>query len=193
MNQPGNSSSVGLFDGHTDVGNPKIAGTASYDPIALEYTLTAGGANVWAERDEFHFLWVRATGNFTARATVRFTGHGAEPHCKAGIMARPSFEDDAPYVNAALHRDGLTALQYRKNRGGASDHVVFAMRGATTILFSRDGDRYTFVASKSQHPPVTSDYGGVTLGNTIYLGLFLCSHNATVQEKAVFSRVAIEN
>ena len=121
-------SPIGMFEGHGDVGNPTIAGTATYDPSTLEYTLTAGGVNIWGERDEFHFLWTRLTGNFVAHATVDFVGNGAEPHCKAGIMVRPSLEDDAPYIDAALHRDGLTALQYRRTTGGPSDHVVSAMR-----------------------------------------------------------------
>ena len=124
-------------------------------------------------------------------AKVDFTGNGPEPHCKAGIIARPCLEDNVPYVDAALHRDGLTALQYRRTRGGISEHVVSGMRGADTIRFERTGDRYTFSASTGSGPVVISDYAGTVLGHTIYVGLFLCSHNAAVNETAVFSDVRV--
>jgi hypothetical protein len=182
---------VGIFDGHDDVGHPKIAGSAAYDPIAREYTLTAGGVNMWGERDEFQFVWTRLTGDFVATAQVTFGSDGPEPHCKAGIIARPSLEDNAPYVDAALHRDGLTALQYRRTRGGISEHIVSALRGADTIRFERRGDRYTFTASTGSGVGAASDYAGTVLGHTIYVGLFLCSHNAAVNDTAVFANVRI--
>jgi hypothetical protein len=182
---------LGIFDGHDDVGRPKIAGTASFDPVAQEYTLTAGGVNMWGERDEFHFVWTRLTGNFTVTARVEFVGVGFEPHRKAGVIVRPSLEDDAPYVDAALHGDGLTALQYRRTRGGPSDHIVPAMRGANRIRFERRGDRYLFTAQAGEGPAVVSEHAGTVLGSTVYVGLFLCSHNAAVNETATFTDVKI--
>jgi regulation of enolase protein 1 (concanavalin A-like superfamily) len=184
-------AALGIFDGHGDVGQPRIAGTADYDPVAHEYTLTAGGVNMWGQRDEFHFVWTRLTGDFVVLAAVEFVGAGVEPHRKAGVMVRPSLEDDAPYVDAALHGDGLTALQYRRVSGGASDHVVAAMRGADTIRFQRRGDHYLFGASKGKGPVVTSEFAGVALGSTVYVGLFLCSHNPAVRETATVRDVRI--
>ena len=182
---------MGVFDGHSDVGSPAIPGTARYDPMADEYTLTAGGVNMWGTRDEFHFVWTRLTGAFTVTARVAFTGNGPEPHCKAGIIARPCLEDNVSYVDAALHRDGLTALQYRRRRSGITEHVVSATRGADTIRFERTGDRYTFSASAGSGPVVICDYAGAVLGNTVYVGLFLCAHNGAVNESAVFSDVRV--
>ena len=42
------SPPVGDFDAHGDVGAPKIAGSAAYNPVSQDYTLTAGGTNMWA-------------------------------------------------------------------------------------------------------------------------------------------------
>jgi len=106
-------------------------------------------------------------------------------------VVRPSLEDDAPYVDAALHGDGLTALQYRRTRGGPSDHIVPAMRGANRIRFERRGDRYLFTAQAGEGPAVVSDHAGTVLGSTVYVGLFLCSHNAAVNETATFTDVKI--
>ena len=50
---------LGVFEGHGDVGGPKIAGASFFSRLNQEYTLSAAGANVWAARDEFHFAWRR--------------------------------------------------------------------------------------------------------------------------------------
>jgi len=50
-------NSLGQFDAHGDIGAPKLAGSASFDPVSQEYLLSAAGTNMWATRDEFHFVW----------------------------------------------------------------------------------------------------------------------------------------
>lgn len=42
----------------------KNPGSASYDPKTQEYSLSGSGANMWADKDEFHYLWKRMTGDF---------------------------------------------------------------------------------------------------------------------------------
>ena len=68
------------------------------------YTLSAGGANMWAARDEFQFAWRRMSGDFVMRAHVRFLGAGTDPHRKIGIIVRKGLEADSPYVDAVRAR-----------------------------------------------------------------------------------------
>src|SRR5207247_6137889 len=65
---------LGQFEDHTDVGSPKLAGSAAYDTGSQEYSVTAAGFNMWASRDEFHFLWKRMKGDFILQARVEFIG-----------------------------------------------------------------------------------------------------------------------
>ena len=116
----GQGARLGEFDGHGDVGSPKIAGSATYDAASQEYALTAGGVNMWAERDEFQFVWKRMTGDFILQARVESVGQGVDPHRKAGWMVRPSRDADAPYVDGVVHGDGLTSLQFRRAKGGVT-------------------------------------------------------------------------
>ena len=44
----GQGARLGPFDGHGDVGSPKIAGSAAYNAVSQEFSLSAGGANMWA-------------------------------------------------------------------------------------------------------------------------------------------------
>jgi len=60
---------IGLFDHHQDVGNPKLKGSAMYNPDDQTYTLTGAGINMWTNVDQFHFVWKKIKGDFIIRAT----------------------------------------------------------------------------------------------------------------------------
>ena len=79
---------LGDFDRHGDVGAPKIAGAAAYNPVSQEYTITAAGTNMWAQRDELHFVWKRLTGDFILQTRVQLIGKGVEAHRKAGLIVQ---------------------------------------------------------------------------------------------------------
>ena len=78
----GQGQRLGPFDGHGDVGAPKVAGSATYNAVSQEYAIAAGGLNMWAERDEFHFVWKRMTGDFILQARMELVGQGVDPHRK---------------------------------------------------------------------------------------------------------------
>ena len=79
---------LGEFDGHEDIGAPRISGSATYNAVSQEYALAAAGTNMWARRDEFHFAWKRMKGDFILQARVEFVGQGVDPHRKLGLMVR---------------------------------------------------------------------------------------------------------
>src|SRR6185369_6270665 len=111
------ASSLGQFDGHDDIGSPKISGSATYNAVSQEYAISAAGVNMWANRDEFHFVWKRMKGDFILQARVELIGKGVDPHRKLGWMVRSSLDPDSPYADATVHGDGLTSLQYRRTKG----------------------------------------------------------------------------
>src|SRR5438128_673071 len=102
----GQGASLGQFDDHGDIGSPKLAGSAAYNAVSQEYTVSAAGLNMWANRDEFQFLWKRLQGDFILQARVELIGKGADPHRKLGWMVRSSLDPDSAYADAAVHGDG---------------------------------------------------------------------------------------
>ena len=70
---------------------------------------------MWATRDEFQFVWRKMTGDFIVRTHAAFVGTGVDPHRKIGWIVRKSLDADSAYVDAAVHGDGLTSLQFRKD------------------------------------------------------------------------------
>ena len=108
---------VGIFESHSDVGNPKTSGSAQYNDVSQTYTLGGGGYNIWFGRDEFHYLYSKIKGDFILTANFEFIGKGTDPHRKIGWMVRSSLDDNASHVSAVAHGDGLTVLQWRELRG----------------------------------------------------------------------------
>jgi dipeptidyl aminopeptidase/acylaminoacyl peptidase len=181
---------VGEFEEQGDVGAPKLAGSASYDEARQEYTFKAAGANMWAARDEFQFAWKKTNGDFIVRTRVEFVGPGVDPHRKAGWIARTSLEADATYIDGARHAgDGLTSLQFRRTKGGATEEIRLPIKWADVLQLERRGKTYIFSAAIYGEPFVSAQIADLDLGAEPLVGLFLSSHNADVQETAVFRDV----
>jgi len=187
----GQAAGLGVFEGHGDVGAPKIAGSAEYNSASQEYTLAAGGANMWAARDEFHFAWRRMKGDFILQARFQFVGKGVEGHRKAGWMVRPTQDADAAYVDAVVHGDGLTSLQFRRTKGAITEEKQSPVKGPDVVQLERKGGTYIMSVARFGEPLTATDISDVNLGDDVLVGLVLCSHNADVTERAVFTDVRI--
>jgi hypothetical protein len=182
---------VGQFDHHGDVGNVATPGSVVYDAERQTYTITASGTNMWADKDEFHFAWKRMKGNFILRARAEFIGKGVDPHRKIGWIIRPNLDTDSPHVNASLHGDGLTSLQFRRTKGAVTEGVDLTVKGPDVVQLERKGDKYIMSVARFGEMFTTQEISGVALGDEVYAGLYVCSHNNSVVEKAVFRDVEI--
>ena len=185
-----NAQKTGLFDGNEDVGDPVKKGSATYNAETQEYSLSCGGKNMWANNDQFRFLWRKIQGDFMISATVRFIGHGVDPHRKIGVIARNALTANSPYADACVHGDGLTSLQFRPQDTAQTAQVVLPSNGAVNIELQRIGDTFTFSAATPGENYKTAAKE-VILNDEVYAGIFICSHNENVVEQAVFSNVRI--
>jgi hypothetical protein len=186
-----NGGPLGDFAGHADIGRPKLTGAALWNAASQEYTLSAGGVNMWGPRDEFHLAWRKLEGDFILQARVEFIGAGVDPHRKAGLIVRSSLDDDAPYVDGALHGDGLTSLQFRRAKAAKTEQIATELKGADVVQLERRGDTYVMSVARFGEPFVTQEIADVKLGRSVYAGLFLCSHNGDVVETAIFRNVRV--
>ncbi len=183
--------SIGLFENHEDVGTVATPGSATYDAEKQTYRITASGTNMWATKDEFHYAWKRLKGNFILRARAEFVGEGVDPHRKIGWIVRPNLETDGPHVNASLHGDGLTSFQFRRTKGAITERVDFAEKGYDVVQLERAGSKYIMSVARFGETFVTKEISDVSLGDEVYVGLYVCSHNNTVTETAIFRDVEI--
>ncbi|MCZ6671298.1 MAG: biopolymer transporter TolR [Verrucomicrobia bacterium] len=181
---------LGIFDHHQDVGDPMLAGSASYDSETQTYRIKGAGKNMWNVEDQFHFAWKKIRGDFIMRATIQFVGEGVQNHRKIGIMSRDSLEKDSRYADACVHGDISTALQYREQDGEITGTLKFPVYHPTEIILERRGNTFSFSASVfgETFKSVTHEQ---ELNEETYVGLFVCSHQEDVIEEAIFSNVRI--
>jgi len=191
LTAPAQSNSLGQFESHSDIGAPKLAGSASYDSARQDYAISGAGSNMWFRGDQFHFAWKKMNGDFILRTRVEFIGKGVNAHRKVGWMVRPNLESDAPYADCAEHGDGLTSLQFRRSKGAITEQVTLAVTNADVLQFERKGNDYIFSAARYGEPFVSSQLTNLDLGDDVYAGLYVCSHAADVIERAIFRDVRI--
>lgn len=180
------------FDSHQDVGEVRHPGSVEFDEEHGVHIVTGSGANMWGERDAFHFAWKRASGDITLSAIVRFVGQGTDPHRKACLIFRQSLEADSPYVDVALHGDGLTSLQFRERKGGLTHeiqlqggdphhHLAIEKKGKYVRVYVRTRNDWEFTGAALRFE----------LTDPFFAGIGVCAHNADLTEKATFMGVEL--
>lgn len=194
MSQP-TAKSLGIFDDNTDVGSVTPPGTVIYNPAARTYTVTAAGANLWENIDAFHFVWKKVSGDVSLTADIDFPEKAGNPspHRKALLMFRQSLDADSIYADAAQHGSGLTALQYRRAKGATTQDIELNLASPKRLRLEKRGDTITMFISTNGEP--LHQVGAsikLHLDGPFYVGLGLCSHNASVVENAMFSNVELK-
>lgn len=182
---------MGLFNGSTDIGPVKHKGTSAYVKTTGDYILTGSGTNIWGSSDEFHYLWRKLKGNFILQARAALLDKGVDPHRKLGWMIRRSLDANAASVNATVHGDGLTSLQYRKGAGTDMEETKFDLKAPDMIQLERRGNKFIMSVAPYGALYTVKEVADIDLGDEVYVGLFISSHNADVVEKAKFDNVRI--
>ncbi len=190
----GFESSLGEFTDHQDIGSVKHAGSATYDPKNKTYTVTGSGANMWGASDAFHFVFKRidVDTDCSITASMHFTTSGGDPHKKACLMIRQSLDADAAYVDAAMHGDGLTSLQYREEKGGRTREIQSNIASPTLVSLHKQGD-YVWMSISQKNEPLSPAGGAfrIKLKSPFYIGLAVCAHNEEAIETAMFKNIEV--
>jgi len=182
---------LGIFDGITDVGNPKIKGMLVYEADNQQYLLSGSGENMWFASDQFNFLWKKMKGDFILIAQVEFVGEGKELHRKLGWMVRNSLDSNAAHLNISVHGDGLTSVQYRKATGENTEELQMNSKMPHIIQIERKGQDYIVSVAKYGEEFVSESIHAEYLNHEVFVGLFVCAHNSNNLEQAKFSNVRI--
>lgn len=186
------SGSIGTFESQTDVGSVTPSGTAKYDANRGVYDVTSAGANMWSTVDAFHFVWKKISGDISMAADMTFpeTTGTHDPHRKAVLILRQTLDADGIYVDAAQHGSGMTALQYRRERGATTQDIELNIDAPQRVRLEKRGDTITMFLSNHGEP--LHQVGAsikLHLEDPFYAGIGVCSHNKDAVERATFSHV----
>lgn len=183
---------LGVFEEQAGIGSPSRVGSTTFANGV--YTVTGGGENMWFDKDSFHFVYTKIKGgDVTLAADIEWVGKGDHEHRKACLLVRQSLDADAAYADAALHGDGMTSLQCRAARGGATHEIQSNVVGPARLRIERRG-KYVSISVAQEGKPF-KPAGGVMrleLEGPFYVGLGVCSHDDTRLETAKFSNVLIQ-
>jgi Tol biopolymer transport system component len=191
------ANKLGLFEGQSDVGSVVPPGSARYDAGQERYTLTSAGANTWYHVDAFHYLWKKVSGDISLTAQISFPPHSyahePNPHRKAILMFRQTLDAGGVYAAASQHGSGMTALQYRLDRGANTQDIELNIDAPQTVRIEKRGETVTMFLSQKGEPlhPVGASIT-LRLAEPYYVGLAALSHEVDTTDVVEFSHVKLE-
>ena len=188
------NSGLGIFENQDDIGKVGIPGSVSYNSKDTSYTITGGGTNMWFTSDEFHFVWKKASGDISITADISWPDTGGNEHRKACLIIRQSLDTNSSYVDAAVHGNGLTSMQYRETTGAPTREIQSFVKAPKRVRIEKAGD-YVFmsVAQDNESPHPAGGSFRIKFTEPFYIGLGVCAHDNSVSESAIFSSVKVTN
>jgi hypothetical protein len=201
---------VGIFQGQSDIGDPLVPGSASYDAATKQYTINSAGYNVWYTRDEFRYLWKKMSGDVSLAADIAFPDPNGYGDRKAFLIIRQNLDDDSKEAIVALHGAGMVHLAWRPEKNTRVRDMEFRIAGrgrpggaspdslATVIPkrigIEKRGDAFAIFISLEGEP--MHQFGPpiqLHLDEPFYAGIGFCSHLPDKSDTAVLSNVVLEN
>ena len=108
-------------------------------------------------------------------------------------MLRQNLDGDSVYIDVALHLSGLTALQFRDEKGAVTHEIESNISAPKRLRIVKRGEYvYMALATEGDDLKPAGGWLRIPLGDTFYVGLAVCSHDKDVSEQAVFSNVELK-
>ncbi len=186
-----NPAKIGMFEGSGDVGTVLHPGSVKMDEASKTYIVTGSGQNIWAAEDDFQFVWKKVSASdVTLGAEIRMTGVGGDRHRKGVLMIRQSLEPDSAYADVAVHGDGLTSLQFRGKKGGATQEIEASVSGPQRVEIEKAGDHFSmWIGNDERSLQFSGALTFVTLTAPFYVGIGVSAHDKDDVQTMKFSNV----
>jgi hypothetical protein len=184
-----------------------VPGSASYDATKRRYTMTSAGYNIWYNRDEFHYLWKKMSGDLSLAASTVWADINEFHDRKVALMIRDSLDDDSRAITAAQHGNGMLHIAWRGEKDGPMRDVEYRASHQAKPTDSqwsaihparfgieKKGDQFQLYVSwqgEALHPegaPVTFRTNG-----PFYVGIGFTSHLPANALTATVDDVVLEN
>jgi TolB protein len=188
---------LGEFAAQSDIGLVSPAGDARYSAANDTYTLSGAGANTWYHVDDFHYLWKKLSGDVALTAEIHFPPvayhHEPDPHRKGILMFRQSLDSGGIYADAVVHGSGMSALQYRRERGANSEDIELNTDAPQSVRIEKRGDAFTLYLSLKGEPlhPVGASIA-LHMQAPFYVGLGVVSHDVDTVDQVEFRHVRLQ-
>lgn len=162
-----------------DIGTVSASGTGGVtrNENAI-WTIRGSGASTMGTSDSFRFVYRSVTGD--CEILARVTGvQQTSAASRAGIMIRESTEPNAKYAFICLKATNGVQSQARRTITGIrvkSDTASQTLTSFAWVKLVRSGDTFTASYSHDGATWNTLDTTTITMGQTVNIGLAVCSH-----------------
>jgi fibronectin type 3 domain-containing protein/regulation of enolase protein 1 (concanavalin A-like superfamily) len=164
-----------------DIGNPIPAGSTNTIVSGRDYDITAGGTDIWANSDQFRFVYRQLTGDFDYSARITDISQ-VDVGSMAGLMARESLNADSRHVYMRARSSGMR-FNYRETTGGISSgqgNATFTFPNAWVRL-QRVGNVFTGLASTDGTNWTQVYQFTMNLPSTLYFGMAVSARTTNGQ------------
>ncbi len=180
-----------------DIGQVAATGSTCYQDGT--FNVEASGADIWGDKDEFHFVYQKISGDVELIARVNSLVQ-TDVWAKAGVMIRSSLEDNAQHAYTMIAPSPNSvggsgyAVQTRAETGGVTKTTVakrvdsglpvylrLIRRGNTfSGYISNTKGNWQFIFSKT-----------INMGTNVFVGLATTSHKDGALTSAVYDQVSV--
>ena len=175
---------------HADIGSQGSGGAEVSNGV---FIVTGCGSDIWNKADGFHFVYQPMTGD--GQVVARVLGMaGANPWAKAGLMIRET--PDAGSKQATLACTLANGLGYFWRVVGSNDTYYSAANRLDTpcwLKLVREGDLLGGFISTNGVDWQLADWERVTMGQNVYVGLAVSSHDDQGLCTAWFDQVSVSS
>ncbi|MGB2864903.1 MAG: LamG domain-containing protein [Sedimentisphaerales bacterium] len=187
-------------------GNPASVGSFIEGPVGT-YTMTASGADIWNQADEFHFAYKMLTGTGSIVARVESVDN-TDPWAKAGVMIRETLDAGSKFAAVYItptNADGTATNGCRFQARTDTDIDATSDSGVATaeqtaivapywVKLERDitgNFRASYSDNGSAWQQMSWNPQNISMSSNVYIGLALTGHNTAATCEAKFSNVTI--
>jgi hypothetical protein len=159
------------------------------------WTVSAGGADIWNQADEFHYVYQPLAGDGSITARILSQTTTSDPWAKAGVMLRDNETPGSPHMMVVMTPGNGVDMQWRPQQDGGSLNTAansYPRRLPLTLRVQRQGDRFT--AFVSEDGATWTQIGlpqQIRMGREILAGVCVTAHNRNRICTARFDQVAV--
>ena len=172
-----------------DLGNVGIAGSSSL--VSGTYSVKGGGDDLVGANDAGHLVYQQLTGNgeIIARVTaVQNTSSGAQ----AGVMMRETLNSNSKSVSMVIQRNGQAmAIRRTTTNGSAVTTSASSSAAPFWVRIVRNGSTFTMYRSSNGSTWTQVNSTSITMSNTIFVGLIVCSRVVGTLNTSTFTNVQV--
>ena len=172
-------------------GHPASVGSFIEAPAGT-YTITATGADIWNDSDEFHFAFRTLAGVGSIEAQV-LSIDNTDPWAKAGVMIRETLDSGSAHAMIVVTPASGISFQRRPDAGGNSfsEDDAGGITAPYWIKLERDlaGNFSAYSSADGSTWQKLGVAEPIQMAANVYIGLAVTAHNASAICEAVFSNV----